>query len=184
MRILKVVQAYYPFQEKGGPIVKVRALARALTRRGHDVSVLTADLGLASYDDVDMRIERCRFGWRANHDGIEIIYLPTAARYRAITVNPRVLEFFRSPLGRLILFTFTVSMTCSARRSAFLPPSSDPYVIEPMGMNRPIDRNIQMKRLWHSIVGDVFMQYAAKIIATSQLEERELIEDNVSLAEN
>ena len=30
MRILKVVQAYYPFQEKGGPIVKVRALARAL----------------------------------------------------------------------------------------------------------------------------------------------------------
>ena len=35
MHILKVVQAYYPFREKGGPIVKVRALARALTRRGH-----------------------------------------------------------------------------------------------------------------------------------------------------
>ena len=181
MRILKVVQAYYPFQDKGGPIVKVRALARALTRRGHDVSVLTADLGLASYDDVDLRIERCRFGWRANHDSIEIIYLPTAARYRAITVNPRVLEFCRSALRTFDLVHFyglydllgpAVSFFCRRHRI--------PYVIEPMGMNRPIDRNIQMKRLWHSIVGDVFMQSAAKIIATSQLEERELIDDNVS----
>lgn len=180
MRILKVVQAYYPFQEKGGPIVKVRALARALARRGHDVSVLTADLGLASREDVDRSVERCRLGWRAKQDGIEIIYLPTAAQYRAITLNPRVLEFCRSALRTFDLVHFyglydllgpAVSFFCRRHRI--------PYVIEPMGMNRPIDRNIQMKKLWHRSVGDVFMQHAAKIIATSELEERELIEDHV-----
>jgi len=41
MRILKVTQSYYPFLEKGSPAVKVRAIARALRRRGHRVTVLT-----------------------------------------------------------------------------------------------------------------------------------------------
>ena len=46
MRILSVTQSYYPFLEKGGPTVKVRAMARGLAARGHQVTVLTADLGL------------------------------------------------------------------------------------------------------------------------------------------
>ncbi len=45
MRILKVVQSYFPFQDRGGPVVKVRALARGLAKRGHQITVLTADLG-------------------------------------------------------------------------------------------------------------------------------------------
>jgi glycogen synthase len=64
MHILKVVQAYYPFQENGGAVVKVRALARALARHGHEVTVLTADLGVAARDDTTMKIERSRWGWR------------------------------------------------------------------------------------------------------------------------
>ncbi len=30
MRILKVVQSYFPFQDRGGPVFKVRALATGL----------------------------------------------------------------------------------------------------------------------------------------------------------
>ncbi|HAF25567.1 MAG TPA: glycosyl transferase, partial [Blastocatellia bacterium] len=44
MRILKTTQTYYPYLSKGGPPAKVRAIARALVRRGHEVTVLTADL--------------------------------------------------------------------------------------------------------------------------------------------
>jgi glycosyltransferase involved in cell wall biosynthesis len=181
MHILKVAQAYYPFREKGGPIVKVRALARALTRRGHSVSVLTADLGLTRCDDVDMQLERCRVGWRANDDGIEIIYLSTAAQYRATTFNPRVLEFCRSSLGTFdIVHCYGLYDLLGPAVSFFCRRHRIPYVIEPMGMNRPIDRNIHMKRLWHRSLGGEFLKSAAKIIATSELEERELIEDNVS----
>src|SRR5580693_5564619 len=46
MRILNVTQTYAPFLEFGGPPVKVRALSEALVRRGHQVTVLTADWGL------------------------------------------------------------------------------------------------------------------------------------------
>ena len=48
MRILNVTQTYAPFLEFGGPPVKVRALSEALARRGHQVTVLTADWGLES----------------------------------------------------------------------------------------------------------------------------------------
>ena len=181
MHILKVVQAYYPFREKGGPIVKVRALARALTRRGHKVSVLTADLGLANCDHAGMSLERSRVGWRAELDGIEIIYLSTVAQYRAITFNPRVVEFCTSSLRTFdIVHCYGLYDLLGPAVGFFCRRDRIPYVIEPMGMNRPIDRNILMKRLWHSSAGDVFMKHAAKIIATSDLEQRELIEDHVS----
>jgi glycosyltransferase involved in cell wall biosynthesis len=45
MRILKTTQTYYPYLRMGGPPAKVRAIARGLARRGHEVTVLTADLG-------------------------------------------------------------------------------------------------------------------------------------------
>ncbi|HAF15153.1 MAG TPA: glycosyltransferase family 1 protein, partial [Blastocatellia bacterium] len=51
MRILKTTQTYYPYLSKGGPPAKVRAIARALVRRGHEVTVLTADLGGGSAAD-------------------------------------------------------------------------------------------------------------------------------------
>jgi len=183
MHILKVVQAYYPFQEKGGPIVKVRALAGALAQRGHNVSVLTADLGLEGRADVDMKIERCPWGWRAEHDLVEAIYLPTVAHYRALTVNPRVIEFCRSALRSFDLVHFyglydllgpAVSFYCRRYRI--------PYLIEPMGMNRPIDRSIRLKRLWHRTLGSAFWRSATRIVATSELERHEIIEDHVSPA--
>ncbi len=77
MRILKVVQAYYPFQEQGGPVVKVRALARGLVERGHEVTVLTADLGLAGRStDNCAKFDRCKWGWCSDQDGVKVIYLP------------------------------------------------------------------------------------------------------------
>src|SRR6267143_593452 len=45
MRILKVTQSYYPFLDRGGPTVKVRALARGMAAAGHQVTVLSADQG-------------------------------------------------------------------------------------------------------------------------------------------
>jgi glycosyltransferase involved in cell wall biosynthesis len=180
VRILKVVQAYYPFQEQGGPVVKVRALARGLIERGHRVTVLTADLGLSERSELDLKIERCEWGWRSEQEGVEVIYLPTLGHYRALTINPRVIRFCRTSLrgfdvvhfyGLYDLLGPVVSARC--RRLAI------PYVIEPMGMYRPIDRAFRLKLLWHRAMGTVFWQNAAQIIATSEMEQEELLADAV-----
>jgi len=181
LRILKTVQSYFPFQYRGGPVVKVRALAHGLMQRGHRVTVLTADLGFGGRNGFGIKVERCQWGWRAADDGVEVIYLASFGHYRALTVNPRVIRFCRASLGRFDLVHFyglydllgpAVSYSC--RRQGI------PYVIEPMGMYRPIDRNFQLKRLWHRSLGHEYWRKAAQVIATSEMEQQELLDDGVS----
>jgi glycosyltransferase involved in cell wall biosynthesis len=180
MRILKVVQAYYPFQEKGGPVVKVRALATGLAQRGHDVTVLTADLGIDAYRARGEHFERCEWGWQAKENGVETIYLRTLGKYRALTLNRGVGGFCEASFDRFDLAHFyglydllgpAVSRFCARRRI--------PYMIEPMGMYRPIDRSFRLKRLWHQTVGRSFLRNADKFVATSELELDDLLEQGV-----
>ena len=79
MRVLSIVQFYFPFQDRGGPVVKVRSLAKSLVKRGHQVTVLTADLGLSGVNGFGAKIERCKWGWRWEDEGVEAD-LPSHAR--------------------------------------------------------------------------------------------------------
>ena len=105
MRILKVVQSYFPFQDQGGPVVKVRALARGLAKRGQQVTVLTADLGLGAAPDsgAGVTFERCAWGWQAQEDGVRAVYLTSLVRYRALTLNPHVIGFCRASVSQFDL---------------------------------------------------------------------------------
>jgi glycosyltransferase involved in cell wall biosynthesis len=162
MRILKVVQFYFPFQDRGGPVFKIRALARNLVQRGHQVTILTADLGVEKHQDFDKSYERCEYGWQARNDGVETIYFSTVAQYHALTLNP----------GLYDLLGPAVSYFCKRQKI--------PYVVEPLGMYRPIDRSLRIKRLWHRTLGRNHLNRAARIMATSELERREWLEDGIS----
>ncbi len=181
MRVLKTVQSYYPFQDRGGPVFKVRALARSLAQRGHRVSVLTADLGLRSHTWDNLHIEHCPWGWRAEEDGVEAIYLPTLGHYRALTLNPGLMKFCGAALSRYDLVHFYgLYDLLGPAVSYFCRRHSVPYVIEPMGMYRPIDRSFRLKRLWHGTLGKSYVQHAARIIATSEMERQDLLEQGVA----
>ena len=95
MRILKVTQAYYPFNARGGPATKVRSIARALKERGNDVVVLTADLGFGPKEIAAAGVVADPYGWRTDLDGVETIYFSTRFHYRNLTINPGVLRFCR-----------------------------------------------------------------------------------------
>jgi glycosyltransferase involved in cell wall biosynthesis len=180
MRVLKAVQSYFPFQDQGGPVVKVRALAHALAKRGHEITVLTADLGLGKLHGFQIPFERCKWGYCAEENGVKAVYLSTIAHYRALTVNPGVIGFCRESLGRFDLVHFyglydllgpSVSYFCRNR--------GVPYVVEPMGMFRPIDRSFRLKKAWHRSFGNSFWKHAAQIVTTSELEYEELLADGL-----
>src|SRR5438552_13135867 len=102
MRILSVTQSYAPFYEFGGPPVKVEALANGLARGGHEITVLTADWGLASRQASGENVgaaERSPFGWIRHLNGVQCVYLPTWFRYRAATLNPAVRRYCRARLA-------------------------------------------------------------------------------------
>ena len=80
------VQSYFPFQDRGGPVVKVRALARGLAKRGQQITVLTADLGFGNDYRSDVNIRKCEWGWQAEENGVETIYLSTVAHLSLIHI--------------------------------------------------------------------------------------------------
>jgi glycosyltransferase involved in cell wall biosynthesis len=176
MRVLNVTQSYAPFLEFGGPPVKVRALSEALARRGHQVTVLTADWGLESRQPAaGNKIDRSPFGWRGEENGVQTIYLPTWLRYRAVSWNPAVKRFCRARLqnydvahifGLYDLLGPAVAGACRGRNM--------PYVVEPIGMFIPIVRSFWLKRLYHSLLGRSMLSGSRAVVATSDQEVAEL----------
>jgi glycosyltransferase involved in cell wall biosynthesis len=180
MRVLKVTQSYYPFVDRGGPAVKVRALARGLASRGEDVTVLTADLGLERIEHPANGWVREGRGWRSSEDSVETIYLKSSASYRSLTWNPGGASFCRERLasfdivhiyGTYDLLGPAVARACRRRGL--------PYVIEPMGMFRPIVRNIALKKVYRYLMGNSVVAGALRVVATSEQEQRELVEEGI-----
>jgi glycosyltransferase involved in cell wall biosynthesis len=178
MRILNVTQSYAPFFEFGGPPVKVRALSSELARRGHQVTVLTADWGLEDrfpHGLPPTGTDRSPFGWRQDENGVQSIYLPTWWKYRALSWNPAVKRFARARLqnfeavhifGLYDLLGPAIADQCRALNL--------PYVVEPMGMFLPIVRSFWKKRVYQSLYGQKMLDGARFLIATSEQEATEL----------
>jgi glycosyltransferase involved in cell wall biosynthesis len=180
MHILKTVQAYFPFQDKGGPVVKVRSLARGLVERCHHITVLTADLGLSKHKEFQARADRCEWGWRSKQDGVEAIYLSTRGHYRALTINPHVMGFCRRSLSDFnVVHIYGLYDLLGPAVSYFCRRQGIPYLIEPMGMYRPIVRSLRMKQAYFGLLGNRMVEGAQFLIATSEQEKQELVEGGI-----
>jgi glycosyltransferase involved in cell wall biosynthesis len=178
MRILNVTQTYAPFFEFGGPPVKVRALSEALVRRGHEITVLTADWGFEGRlaDGVESSgADRSPFGWRWQQNGVQSIYLPTWFRYRALSWNPALNRFLRARLRNFdVAHIFGLYDFLGPAVATECLRLGIPYVVEPIGMFLPILRNVRLKRMYHGIWGRKMLQGARFLIATSDQEVEEL----------
>jgi glycosyltransferase involved in cell wall biosynthesis len=181
VRILNVAQTYYPYLAEGGRPAKVRILSRKLAQRGHQVAVLTADLGSVDWSRITNHAEKTPMGWRMTEDGVVAIYLQTWVRYRTLTLNPHMLPFCGMPLrGFDLVHFYGLYDLLGPFVSYFCRRHGIPYVIEPLGMYRPIDRSIRLKRIWHHTIGGVFWRNARYFIATSELEQQELLDNGTS----
>ena len=178
MRILNVTETYAPFFEFGGPPVKVRALSEGLARRGHQVTVVTADWGFEKRlqaQDEKVAAERSPFGWRREENGVQSIYIPTWLRYRRVSWNPAVKRYCRARLQNFdIVHIFGLYDLLGPAVAAASRKRGLPYVLEPIGMFVPIVRNLWLKRMYHAVWGRQLLQGASAVVATSEQETEEL----------
>lgn len=183
MRILNTVQSYFPFQDRGGPVFKVRSLARGLAQYGHEVTVLTADLGLRSFNGNGIKPEKCSWGLRAVDEGVEAIYLRSLGGYRALTLNPGVIRFCGVSLKRFdLVHVFGLYDLLGPAVTHYCRKEGVPYLVEPMGMFRPIVRGLPLKRAYHRLLGGSLINGAQFLIATSEQEKAELVEGGIPAA--
>jgi glycosyltransferase involved in cell wall biosynthesis len=183
MRVLKVVQSYFPFQERGGPVFKVRALATGLAKRGHQVTVLTADLGFGRGNGFHVEAERSRWGWTVRSDGVEAIYLNTTGQYRAVTLNPGVFAFCRGSICYYdVVHFYGLYDLLGPAASHYCRRQSVPYVIEPMGMYPPIVRSLRLKRMYLDLLCERFIRGGRYLVATSEQEKQDLVGEGIDAA--
>jgi len=178
MRILNITETYTPFWEFGGPPVKVRALAEGLARKGHPVTVLTADWGLEKRGEVTQEqnsAERSPFGWRRRENNVETIYLPTWLHYRKVSWNPAAKRYCRARVGEFdVAHIFGLYDLLGQAAASACRKRGIPYVVEPIGMFLPMVRNLWLKRMYHRVWGRRMLQGASAVVATSEQEIEEL----------
>jgi glycosyltransferase involved in cell wall biosynthesis len=179
MRILKVTQSYAPFFEFGGPPEKVRTLAEGLARKGHEVTVLTADWGLEERLGTtpnESPTEASPFGRRRKVNGVTAIYLPSWLHYRAVSWNAALGRYLRAKLKEFeVVHIFGLYDLLGPQVAAECRKEKIPYVVEPIGMFVPIVRNVRLKRMYHRIWGRQMLARADAIIATAEQEREELV---------
>jgi glycosyltransferase involved in cell wall biosynthesis len=179
MRILQVTQAYYPFNERGGPAIKVRSIARVLAGLGNKVTVLTADLGFGPREIEAAKVVGDPDGWRTDLDGVEVVYFKTRCHYRNLTINPGILRFCRRHLKEFdIVHIYGLYDTLGPAVGRYCRRLGIPYFLEPLGMTRSIDRGFLLKRIWKRL-GKNYLAHASKWISTSCLERHDLSAEGV-----
>ena len=184
MRILNITETYAPFFEFGGPPVKVHALAQRLAKlEGNQVSVLTADWGIAKRLpslSTEIHAERSPFGWRLTEGPVQSIYLHSWLRYRTLTWNPAIKRYCRARLNNFdVVHIFGLYDLFGPAVADFCREKKLPYVVEPIGMFVPIVRSIWLKRMYHSIFGRELFEGASAVVATSEQEVQELSDGGV-----
>jgi glycosyltransferase involved in cell wall biosynthesis len=179
MRILNVTQSYAPFFEFGGPPVKVRALAEGMAKRGHQVTVVTADWGVEKRlkeSSAEVGARPGPFGQTWTVRGVTAVYLPTWFHLRAASWNPALPRYLQARLGDFdVVHIFGLYDVLGQRVAAECRKRNIPYVIEPIGMYLPIVRNIRLKRWYHRFWGREMLTGANAIVATADQERSELI---------
>ena len=127
MKILHVVPSYFPAERYGGPICSVHELARATTRRGHEVEVFTTNVDGPGKSDVPVVVPVAR-------DGVRVWYFPSPAG-RRIYYSPAMGRRLRSSVKAFDIvhihsvFLYPTSAAAHAARQ-----SSVPYVVTPRGV--------------------------------------------------
>ena len=174
MRILHVTQAYFPFNARGGPAIKVRSIARALKTQGNETVVLTADLGFGPDETAAAKAVEVPEGWRSDVDGFEAIYFKTRGHYRNLTVNPAILNFCQRRLKDFdLVHVYGLYDTLGPSVAHYCQKFALPYVLEPLGMTLPIDRGFLLKKIWRTVLKR-YLDHASKWIATSEIERQDL----------
>lgn len=166
----------------------MRAIATALARRGHEVTVLTADRGemdgdvqlSALADSAGWKRTSSPWGWEAHDRGVEAFYLPTLQNYRATTVNPRMLRFFKRRIRSFdAVHIYGLYDLIGSTAAWYCRRYNIPYVLEPLGMFGPKVRSRGKKRLYRKLLGNALFKGASAIIATAENERDELIEGGI-----
>ncbi len=174
MNILHATLAYPPSFAWGGPVKNTARIARALAKRGHQVTVYCTNLldkrnkipgGTFSKEDGEVRIVYFNAfnipRWRGT---LGPIWTPDLHKYLASEINQ--FDIIHLHGYRMM---FTIPITRAARRSGI------PFVIQPHGTLPVIINSKAIKRLYDLVLGGQEIKGMQAIIALEEDERKQAL---------
>jgi glycosyltransferase involved in cell wall biosynthesis len=170
LRVLQVTPYYAEAWAYGGVPRAATALARGLGRRGHQVTVCTTDAAEP----------RGRAHGVAGADGVDVRVFPNVSNtlaYRLQLFLPRGMDrWLAAHAGDFdvahLHACHNVPIAVAARR---LRAAGVPYVLSPHGTAPRIERRRALKWLFDHSVGRGVLEGAARLLAVSDAERRQLL---------
>jgi glycosyltransferase involved in cell wall biosynthesis len=170
LRVLQVTPYYAEAWAYGGVPRAATALARGLARRGHAVTVCTSDAAEPA----------ARARGLPGADGVSVHMFPNvsnALAYRLQLFLPRGMDRWLAAHARDfdVAHLHACHNVPTATAAHRLRAASVPYVLSPHGTAPRIERRRALKWLFDHTVGRGVLEGAARLLAVSEAERRQLL---------
>jgi glycosyltransferase involved in cell wall biosynthesis/O-antigen ligase len=175
LRILFVARAYYPATRYGGPVTSLRRTCETLVARGHRVTVYCSNMAGPGRSGKQLPAGRFLI------DGVRVRFLRTPIRFHWEGIGWSGVAELRKEVAASDLIHVSgtrhylgVVAERTARRRGV------PYVVAPDGSLPPRSRTIAGKRALDAMYTRRSLSRAARVLAASEAEARDLEEWGVS----
>lgn len=167
MRVLHVIGWLAP--RYGGPAGWVPQLSVEVTKRGHEVEVVTTNADGSSTLDVPV-------GRAFNWDGATTTFHPLSAPRRYLTSWPMAVDLWRRVAAFDVVHIHSLYRFHTIAAALIAHRSRIPYVIQPHGTLDPWHRGRRRraKDLYHYLVEDPIIRRASAVVCTSPREEQSI----------
>lgn len=168
LKSLHVAQTFGLYDRYGGTS-HVTPLIGELNRLGHETAVIASAYPPKSPADT--------FRLGSSNDKGSVTFLSTSLRYRTLTINPGARTVFEKRVPDFdVVHIHGLYDLLGPASAAVCRANGVPYVVETMGMFKPISGGTLRKRLFMQLFGRSMIRGAARFVATSSREARDLLD--------
>lgn len=177
MKILHVIP--YFTTAHGGPVNVVKNITKNLSKRGHDVTIMTTDVSMPGEKEeiinidssVDLKIFPCWNNWMAYH--LKLHFSPEMNRSIAKSISDFDVVHLHEWRGIPNMYVFKHAKAAKAP-IVIQPHGSSPVMIGPQSRSTTI-----IKKIYDNFYGNNLVMMASRIIALNLNEARTLKQQSV-----
>jgi glycosyltransferase involved in cell wall biosynthesis len=158
MKILQVIPFFSP--KFGGSVTVIYQLSKELSKRGHDVTIITTDFGF------DWEYAKIIAGYN-----VKVIPFRTIANFGLLIYTPSIKGWLKDNIQNFdIIHQHNFRSYQNNCVSNYARRNKIPYIVQAHGSVLPFFEKQNLKKLYDFVWGDKILRDAAKCIAVSKIE--------------
>jgi glycosyltransferase involved in cell wall biosynthesis len=167
MKILQVILFFSP--KFGGSVTVPYQLSKELSKRGHDVTILTTDFGFDS-----------EYAKTIEESGVRVIPFRTIVNFGPFIYTPSIKPWLKENIRKFdIIHVHDFRSYQNNCVSYYARKNKIPYIIQAHGSVLPFFEKQNLKKLYDLVWGEKILKHASKCVAVSKIEREQYLKMDV-----